>query len=67
MPSHAREGAAVVSVQHQWSTDAGFSEDRFPDKGGRELSPLTVLDFPAHNLAAEDIYDEVQLEKHARH
>ena len=48
--------AAVVGVQHQGTRGASFPPDRPLNQFGGQLCALPIMDFPAHDPAAEDVH-----------
>ena len=48
-------GAAIVGVQNQWPRDAALGQHCLPDQDGRQACIFTLMNFPAHDLAAEDV------------
>lgn len=63
---HRREGAAVVSVQNQGSRETALGQHRLPDQDGGQFRTFAFMDFPAHDFAAEDVRDQLEIEEHAR-
>src|SRR5215213_296602 len=56
---------AIVGVQDERAREAALGPDRLADEIGGQLGALALVDLPAHDLAAEDIEDQVEVEEHA--
>lgn len=56
----ALHGAPVVSVQGQLAKANTFCQTGFADQGAGVLCQLFRVDFPTHDLAAEDVLNHVQ-------
>ena len=53
--------AAVIGMQNQWAQGAFLSQNRLADQHRRQLCGLAFMNFPSHDLAAEDAHDQVEL------
>ena len=53
--------AGGVCVQHQGPRDAGLRPERLLHQHRRKIRTLALMDFPAHDLAAEDIHDQIEV------
>src|SRR5699024_3032217 len=61
----ALERAPVIAVQHERLIDAALLPDRLLDQVTGVHSALAFMHFPAHDLAAEQVQDQVQEEEAA--
>jgi len=51
--------AAIVGVQNKRLHKTTLRQHRLPDQVGRQVRTFALMNFPANNLAAKDIHDQV--------
>ena len=56
-------GATVVGVQHPWAGAGTLGEHGPQHQGGRMRRRLPFMEFPADDLAAVEVEDQVEIEE----
>src|SRR3954454_11620145 len=56
---------AIVGMQHERADEAALGPDRLAHEIGGVLSAFARVNLPGHDLSAEDVEDQVQVEEHA--
>jgi hypothetical protein len=59
--------AAIVGMQSKRAGEASFRPDRALKKQGSQVCAFTRVNFPADNLPAEDVLDEVEIIEQPQH
>ena len=66
-PSLGCPGSRIgVGVQDQWPRDASLCPDRLLDQCRCQVRTFALMNLPADDFPAEDVYDQIKAEEHAR-